>query len=71
MIALCALNLTIINLRWTKWLKAYENNPAYNSPTNLSRWTMNIIIATIMAALLIIFVTLDTKQRKKPPSPAK
>jgi len=66
MIALCALNLTVINLRWTRWMQAYDQNPAYNSPTNLSRWTINIIIAAIMAALLIIFITLDARQRKRP-----
>lgn len=67
-IALCALNLTVINLRWTQWMQAYEQNPAYNSPTTLSRWTMNIIIAAIMAALLLVFITLDSRQRKNKPS---
>lgn len=73
MIVLCALNLTVINLRWTRWMQAYDQNPAYNSPTNLSRWTINIIIAAIMAALLLVFITLDSRQRKRPspgdPSP--
>jgi len=65
--ALCALNLAVINLRWNRWVEAYEQNPAYNSPAGLSRWTLNIIIAAIMAALLLIFITLDSRQRRQPP----
>jgi hypothetical protein len=66
MIALCALNLAVINLRWDLWMQAYQNNPSYNAPTNLSRWTLNAIIAAIMAGLLVIFLTLDFRQRKTP-----
>ena len=69
MIALCALNLSVINLRWSRWMQAYQEDPSYNAPTNLSRWTMNIIIAAIMAALLLIFLTLDSRQRKQTTEP--
>jgi len=65
MIALCTLNLAVINLRWNRWMQAYQENPSYNAPTNLSRWTMNLIIAAIMAVLLVIFLTLDSRQRKQ------
>ncbi|MHC4741601.1 MAG: RNA polymerase sigma factor [Planctomycetota bacterium] len=70
-IVLCALNLAVINLRWSHWVQAYEQNPAYNSPGGLSRWTLNIIIAAIMSALLLIFITLDSRQRIRPPGAAK
>ncbi|MBN2272293.1 MAG: sigma-70 family RNA polymerase sigma factor [Sedimentisphaerales bacterium] len=69
MIALCALNLAVINLRWDLWMQAYRNNPSYNAPTNLSRWTLNAIIAAIMAALLAIFLVLDSRQRKQTTEP--
>jgi hypothetical protein len=65
-IVLCSLNLAVINLRWSHWIEAYEQNPAYNSPAGLSRWTLNIIIASIMSALLLIFITLDSRQRRRP-----
>lgn len=68
-IGLCALNLAVINLRWSRWMEAYAQNPSYNSPTGLSRWTMNIIISAIMAALLLIFITLDSRRRKGAPKP--
>lgn len=63
-IALCALNLTVINLRWNLWMRAYQEHPSYNAPTSLSRWTLNVIIAAIMATLLTIFLVLDSRQRK-------
>lgn len=69
MIALCALNLAVINLRWDLWMLAYQEAPSYNAPTNLSRWTLNLIIAAIMAALLAIFLVLDFRQRKRTPEP--
>jgi len=69
MIALCALNLAVINLRWNLWMQAYQSDPSYNAPTNLSRWTMNLIIAAIMAGLLVIFLTLDSRQRKQTTEP--
>jgi len=69
MIALCVLNLAVINLRWNVWMQAYQENPSYNAPTNLSRWTMNLIIAAIMAVLLVIFLTLDSRRRKQTAEP--
>jgi len=69
MIALCVLNLAVINLRWNRWMQAYQEDPSYNAPTNLSRWTMNLIIAAIMAVLLVIFLTLDSRQRKQTAEP--
>ena len=69
MIALCVLNLAVINLRWDLWMRAYQEDPSYNAPTNLSRWTLNVIIAAIMAALLAIFLTLDSRQKKQTTEP--
>ena len=69
MIALCALNLAVINLRWDRWMQAYQEDPSYNAPTSFSRWTMNLIIAAIMAVLLAIFLTLDSRQRKQAAKP--
>jgi len=64
MIALCALNLAVINLRWNLWMQAYKQTSSYNPTGDLSRWTMNLIIASIMAALLLLFGHLDSRQRK-------
>ena len=69
MVVLCVLNLAVINLRWSRWMQAYQENPAYNAPTNFSRWTMNLIIAVIIVVLLLIFQTLDSRQRKQTPAP--
>lgn len=64
MITLCALNLAVINLRWNLWMQAYKQTSSYNPAGDLSRWTMNLIIASIMAALLLLFGHLDSRQRK-------
>ncbi len=64
MIGLCALNLAVINLRWNLWMQAYKQTPFWNPTSDLSRWTMNLIIAPIMAALLLLFGHLDSRQRK-------
>lgn len=64
MIALCTLNLAVINLRWNLWMQAYRQTSSYNPTGDLSRWTMNLIIASIMAALLLLFGHLNSRQRK-------
>jgi len=64
MITLCALNLAVINLRWNLWMQGYKQTPFYNAGSDLSRWTMKLIIAAIMAALLLLFSHLDSRQRK-------
>jgi len=65
MIALCALNLAVVNIRWNLWKKALKQAPGFTPPTSLSRWTINLAIAAIMAVLLLITLRLNSRQRKQ------
>lgn len=64
-VATCALDLAVLNLRWDIWKQAISRVPGYTGATDLSQWKVNLIIAVIMAALLILFWTLDSRQRKQ------
>jgi len=64
MIALCALNLAVVNIRWNLWKQALKQAPGFTPPTSLSRWTINLAIAAIIAALLLITLHLNSCQRK-------
>jgi len=65
MIALCALNLAVVNTRWNLWKQALKQAPGFTPPTSLSRWSINLAIATIIAALLLITLHLNSCQRKQ------
>ena len=65
MIALCALNLAVVNIRWNLWKQALKQAPGFTPPTSLSRWTINLAIAAIMAVLLLITLRLNSRQRKQ------
>jgi RNA polymerase sigma factor (sigma-70 family) len=65
MIALCALNLAVVNTRWNLWKQALKQAPGFTPPTSLSRWTINLAIAAIAAALLLICLHLNSRQRKQ------
>jgi len=64
LIALCALNLAVVNIRWNLWKQALKQAPGFTPPTSLSRWTINLAIAAIIAALLLITLHLNSCQRK-------
>ena len=68
MIALCALNLAVVNTRWNLWKQALKQAPGFTPPTTLSRWTINLAIAAIIAALLLITLRLNSRDRKSPRS---
>jgi RNA polymerase sigma factor (sigma-70 family) len=65
MIALCALNLAVVNTRWNLWKQALKQAPGFTPPTNLSRWTINLAIAAITAVLLLICLRLNSRQGKR------
>jgi RNA polymerase sigma factor (sigma-70 family) len=65
MIALCALNLAVVNTRWNLWKQALKQTPGFTPPTSLSRWTINLAIAAITTALLLITLRLNSHQRKR------
>lgn len=65
LIALCALNLAVVNTRWNLWKQALKQAPGFTPPTSLSRWTINLAIAAIIAALLLIRLRLNPRQRKQ------
>jgi RNA polymerase sigma factor (sigma-70 family) len=65
MIVLCALNLAVVNIRWNVWKQALKQVPGFTPPTSLSRWTINLAIAAITAALLLISLHLNSRQRKQ------
>jgi hypothetical protein len=65
LIALCALNLAVVNIRWNLWKQALKQTPGFTPPTSLSRWTINLAIAAIAALLLLITLRLDSRQRKQ------
>jgi len=65
LIALCALNLAVVNIRWNLWKQALKQAPGFTPPTSLSRWSINLAIATIIAALLLITLHLNSCQRKQ------
>ncbi len=65
LIALCAINLAVVNTRWNLWKQALKQAPGFTSPTSLSRWIINLAIAAIMAALLLICLHLKSHQRKQ------
>jgi len=64
LIALCALNLAVVNTRWNLWKQALKQTPGFTPPTSLSRWTISLAIAAIIAALLLITLHLNSRQRK-------
>lgn len=68
-VATCVLDLAVLNLRWDIWKQAISSVPGYTGATDLSQWKVNVIIAVIMAALLAIFLTLDSRQRKQAAKP--
>lgn len=68
MIALCALNLAVVNIRWNVWKQALKQAPGFTPPTSLSRWTINLAIAAIAAVLLLISLHLNSRDRKSPRS---
>jgi len=65
LVALCALNLAVVNARWNLWKQALKQAPGFTPPTNLSRWTINLAIAAIITALLLICLRLNSRQRKQ------
>ena len=65
MVVLCILNLAVLNVRWNLWSKTFSETPAYNPAADLSRWTINIVIAAITAALLLLFLHLNSRQRQR------
>jgi len=69
MVVLCVLNLAVVNVRWTLWSETFSETPAYNPAADLSRWTINLIIAAIIAALLLLFLRLNSRQRQQTTEP--
>lgn len=65
LVALCALNVAVVNIRWNLWKEALKQTPGFTPPTSLSRWTINLAIAAIMAALLLISLRLNSRQGKR------
>lgn len=65
LIALCALNLAVVNIRWSLWKQALKQAPGFTPPTSLSRWTINLAIAAIIAALLLICLRLNSRRREQ------
>jgi len=68
LVALCALNLAVVNTRWNLWKQALKQTPGFTPSTSLSRWTINLAIAAITAALLLISLHLNSRERKSPRS---
>ncbi len=68
LIALCALNLAVVNIRWNLWKQVLKQTPGFTPPTTLSRWTINLAMAAIIAALLLISLHLNSRDRKSPRS---
>lgn len=62
MISLCVLNLAVVNLRWSDWMSVLGYQPKYSSFSLLS---MNVIIGVVMGMLILLFLILDTRQRRK------
>ncbi len=62
MIALCALNLVIVNLRWNSWMELYRRRSYYDPGIDLPLWAMNLLIGFVFGLLLIVFVV---KSRKR------
>ncbi len=64
-IALCALNLVVVNLRWSQWMEAYRQNSYYEPREDISLGAINLFIGMIFAMLLIILLVSDLRQRRK------
>jgi RNA polymerase sigma factor (sigma-70 family) len=65
LIALCTLNLAVVNIRWNLWKQALKQTPGFTPPTSLSRWTINLAIASIIAVLLLICLRLNSRRREQ------
>jgi hypothetical protein len=62
MIALCALNLVIVNLRWNSWMELYRRRSYYDPRFDLPLWAMNLIIGAVFGFLLLTFLVQKRKQ---------
>jgi len=64
-IALCALDLLVVNFRWNQWMEVYRQSSYYEPREDISLWAINLIIGIIFAILLILFLVSDLRHRRK------
>ncbi|MFH1738683.1 MAG: RNA polymerase sigma factor [bacterium] len=61
--AVAALNLIIVNLRWEAWMRLYRETPDYSPSSDLPLWVLNLIILGVFAFLFGMFMRMESKQR--------
>jgi hypothetical protein len=69
-LALGALNLLVINLRWEPWMEAYRRSRFYEPLSDLPLWAMNVLMGALVAWLFLRFGQLHRAQagEAKPPA---
>ena len=62
--AIALLHLLVVNLRWEKWMAYFVESGRYLRYTRISLWQVNLAIAVVTSALLLVFLFGELKQRK-------
>jgi len=60
---LLALTLTVVNLRWTAWMRAYRQSTAYDPMNDVSLTTLNLIVLSVFTGLFVLFAARYVRHR--------
>lgn len=52
---LLAMTLTVVNLRWTAWMRAYRQSTVYDPMSDVSLTTINLIVLGVFTGLFVLF----------------
>lgn len=52
---LLAMTLTVVNLRWTTWMRAYRQSTVYDPVSDVSLTTINLIVLGVFTGLFVLF----------------
>jgi len=62
-VAMAAINLLVVNLRYTKWVSLHPLAPHYRPSPEIPVWQMNLMLAGLFAALLLAVLYFTRKQK--------
>jgi hypothetical protein len=63
-LAVGAINLLVINLRWEVWIASFKESGRHLKYTRVSLWQINLVMAAVMVVLLLIFLVSDVRHRR-------
>jgi hypothetical protein len=63
--ALLALTLTVVNWRWTTWMRVYRDSAAYDPRNDVSLPVINLIVLGAFLGLFVLFALRYLRSRPK------